>query len=238
MMFFPLQSLQLMGQFKIDKLQLEFTQRSLVSGKSITIKGKVYYKSQGGNLVTRYEYPVERIVMTNANGEYKDYDVKTNTVTLAQGANLSSRGSLFHHFITGKINDMGLGSMGFRLTDTKLEGKRSISTWVPAETDNGVSKIVLVHENYLPIYMGIYEGKSTPSQKIYYSAYQNVGSIKMPFTITEIELFSTGDSIIERKQYSNPVYNEKVADEWLNYRIPADAKLNTNTSNNINLYKH
>jgi outer membrane lipoprotein-sorting protein len=61
-----------------------------------------------------------------------------------------------------------------------------------------------------------------------------VGSVKMPFTITEFEYLSPTDSIITKRTYSNLKTNAQVDDKYLNFKVPTDAKVirPTEQSNN------
>jgi outer membrane lipoprotein-sorting protein len=212
----------------VEKLSLEMTAKTLYKGKSITVNGELYYKVQGGVMVTHIVYPMEQIIFANATGEYKSYDVNSNTVTLMQGIDFSSKNSFIYNFLSGNINDMGLSSIGYKLKDTKVDGKIVVSTWMaPTDRAMDIQKAEIAHENYLPIFMGFYDAKGNCVQKIYYTNYQNVAHLKMPFTITEIEYLAPGDSTITRRKYSNLKINEQVDNTWFNYQIPSNAKINS-----------
>jgi outer membrane lipoprotein-sorting protein len=174
-------------------------------------------------------------VITNGNGEYKEYDFKNNTVTLLQGIDLSSKNSLFYSFLSGSIGDMGLKSLGYKLINTKVEQKMVITTWVP-EGENSVKtkKAEIVHENYLPIYLAFYDINDKPMHKSFYSNFQQVGSVKMPFTITEFEYLSPTDSVITKRIYSNLKTNAQVDDNYLNYKVPANAQIIRPAEQNLN----
>jgi outer membrane lipoprotein-sorting protein len=47
----------------------------------------------------------------------------------------------------------------------------------------------------------------------------------MPFTITEFEYLSSTDSIITKRTYSNLKTNMQVDEKFLNFKIPANAKV-------------
>jgi hypothetical protein len=49
----------------------------------------------------------------------------------------------------------------------------------------------------------------------------------MPFTITEFDYFGEKDSLITRRTYTNLLLNAAVEDTYLNYKIPASAKVIT-----------
>jgi outer membrane lipoprotein-sorting protein len=213
-------------QQKIDKISLDLISRALHNGKSVSVKSEVYYKSIGATMVTHFTSPKEKVVITNGNGEYKDYDFSNNTVTLMQGIDYSSKNSLFYNFLAGSTGDMGLKASGFRLSDTKIEKKMVITTWVPVgENSAKIQKAEIVHENYLPIYVAFYGPNNQPLQKSFYSNYQQVGSVKMPFTITEFEYMSPTDSIITKRVYSNLKINTQVDEKFLDFKIPSSAKV-------------
>jgi outer membrane lipoprotein-sorting protein len=222
-------------QQKLDKISLDLISKTLYQGKSVSLKSEVYYKSVGATMVTHFTSPKEKIVITNGNGEYKEYDFKNNTVTLLQGIDLSSKNSLFYSFLSGSIGDMGLKSLGYKLANTKVEQKMVITTWVP-EGENSVKtkKAEIVHENYLPIYLAFYDINDKPMHKSFYSNFQQVGSVKMPFTITEFEYLSPTDSVITKRIYSNLKTNALVDDNYLNYKVPANAKVIRPAEQNLN----
>jgi outer membrane lipoprotein-sorting protein len=222
-------------QQKLDKISLDLISKTLYQGKSVSLKSEVYYKSVGATMVTHFTSPKEKIVITNGNGEYKEYDFKNNTVTLMQGIDLSSKNSLFYSFLSGSTSDMGLKSLGYKLINTKVEQKMVITTWVP-EGENSVKtkKAEIVHENYLPIYLAFYDMNDKPMHKSFYSNFQQVGSIKMPFTITEFEYLSTTDSIITKRTYSNLKTNAQVNENYLNYKVPANAQVIRPNEQNLN----
>jgi outer membrane lipoprotein-sorting protein len=222
-------------QQKLDKISLDLISKTLYQGKSVSLKSEVFYKSVGATMVTHFTSPKEKIVITNGNGEYKEYDFKNNTVTLLQGIDLSSKNSLFYSFLSGSIGDMGLKSLGYKLINTKVEQKMVITTWVP-EGENSVKtkKAEIVHENYLPIYLAFYDINDKPMHKSFYSNFQQVGSVKMPFTITEFEYLSPTDSVITKRIYSNLKTNAQVDDNYLNYKVPANAQIIRPAEQNLN----
>jgi outer membrane lipoprotein-sorting protein len=223
------------AQMKIDKLKLEMVAKTLHNKKSIIIKSDVYYRVNGGLMVTKSNYPSEQITITNSNGEFKHYDFKTNTATVTQGLDLSSENSIFYNFLSGNINDMGLAKLGFKLKSTKPTteaGKKMIVTnWIN-EDNPEVGKVELVHENSLPIFICFYDKNNKPLQKSFYSNYQYIGNLKMPLTITEFEYIGRNDSVVSKKTYSNPKLNSEVADTYFSFKIPSNAKFISPPSKN------
>jgi hypothetical protein len=212
----------------IELLSLDMTTRTLYQGKSVTGTATLYYRAQGNQLVTKMHTPFEYVVFTNSLGEYKSYDLKANTVTLAEGEDLSSKKSFIYQFLNGQTNDLGLRDLGFRMVNTRFEDKIMINEWhAPSDKQVDTKKIEIAFENYLPIYAGFFDAEDNITQKTYYTNYQNVLYSKVPFTITEINYMGEGDSSIVRKTYSNLKINGDVSDYWLNYTIPENAEIIT-----------
>lgn len=210
----------------IHKISVEMVARSVHKGKSVTAKAEVFYQTTGGLMVTHFTSPFEQVVITNSKGEYKNYDVQNNTLMQSQGLDYSSKNSFFYCFLSGKTQDMGLAAYGYSLRDTRVENEMVITTWnPPAGTSVNLSKVEIVHENLLPVFMGFYNTEGRPAQKIFYSNYQNVQDIRMPMNITEFQYLADNDSIVSRRSYSNIQINESVANTYLNFKIPANARL-------------
>ena len=198
----------------------------LNKGKYVAVAGQVFYKKSGGVMITKFTKPSETITITNANGEMKIYDAKANTVMQMQGLDFSSENSFFYYFLCGKTQDMGLKSTGFKLKSTKVEDGMIVTNWVPEKNEESeLSKIEMVHEKYKPIYMALYNIKSKVIKKTYYTNYQKIQDISFPLNITEFDFHTKGDSTITRRLYSGVKTNDEVDEKYLNYKIPANAKV-------------
>jgi len=215
-------------QGNVQKLSLDFTTKTLFEGKSVTGTGVLYYSTSGGKMVTQMKTPLKQLIVTNSTGEYKSYDFENNQVTLMQGAELSSKNSFVYSFLSGKIKDMGISELGFKLSDTRFEDGLVISVYsAPTNRSSFAHKIEIAHENYLPIYVGLIDNEGMTFKKTYYTNYQDVSYIKMPFTVTEIDYLSEVDSTITRRSYGNLKTNQTVSNEWFDFVIPTDAEVLT-----------
>lgn len=216
----------------IQKISMKMVARSLHKGKSVTANADVYYQTSGGQMVTHFTFPFEQVVITNSKGEYKNYDVKNNTIEQSQGLDYSSKNSFFYCFLTGKTYDMGLASFGYLLKDTKFEQEMVITTWhPPADSDIPLDRVEIVHENSLPVYMAFIDKNGKPSTKVYYSGYHDLQTIRLPLNITEFQYLPDGDSIISKRIYSDIKINEQVNNSYLDFKIPANAKLKKASGN-------
>lgn len=217
----------------VHRLSLDMVVKSLYQGKSITVTGTVYYRVQGGQLVTHLVTPIMQITMANAVGEFKTFDPKQNQVMLMQGAEFSSQNSFIYSFLSGKTNDLGLGEFGFKMTGSRREGNLNINTYRALPEKQTIAPVAeIAFENYLPIYLGFKSENLEPQHETYYTNYQQVGHMRLPFTVTEVEHFDDGDSSIVRRTYSNLKLNEAVPLEWLDFKIPSSAKITTMPAGN------
>lgn len=170
--------------------------------------------------------PLNRVVISTANGEMKNYDPTANSVIFSHGSEFSSKNSFIYSFLNGNITDMGLASDGYKIIDTRNEDGTIVNTWAaPTNRNVEADKVEIAFDNYLPIYMGFMNAGDEIFHKTYYTNYQNLSYIRMPFTITEITYISEADSSIVQRRYDNVKLNSAVDDTWLNFRIPEDAKV-------------
>ena len=200
--------------------------KSLHKGKLIVTEAEVFYKAQGGLIVTHFTKPFENITISNSRGEMKVYDPKGNTIIQMQSPNFSSQNSIFYAFFNNLTQDMGLKKMGYNLSKTDVEGKYLVTTWLLGTTGQSeIKKAELVLDKYSPIHMAFFDAKNVIKQKIYYGNYQQVEEFRLPLKITEINFNSKTDSTIDRKIYTDIKTNDQVSDTYLNYQIPANAKV-------------
>lgn len=213
-------------QSSLQKLSFNVTIRTLFNGKSVTAEGSVYYAPTSGLMVTKMHSPMNQVVILTSDGQMKNYDPSSNKVIFSQGSEFSSKNSFIYSFLSGNTTDMGLSSDGYNIIDTKNDDGTIVSTW-SAPTDRNVEadKVEIAFKEYLPIYMGFMNAGGEIIQKTYYSNYQNLSYIRMPFTITEITYFSENDSSIIQRKYDNVKLNSGVDNTWLNFTIPEDAEV-------------
>lgn len=212
---------------RVEKLKLSMLSQTLSEGKVITFKADLYYRVSNSLLVTHFTYPREIITITNAQGEFKNYNVKDNTVMQSLGKDFSSKQSFIYNFFSGSYSDMGLREAGFTMTDSKVDDGLIVSNWkAPVVHANiGKTSIELVHENRLPIYLGVIVNDTLRS-KTFYTNYTTVNNTQVPLNITEIQYTNKGrDSIITRKKYKDLRINGAVEDTYFNFKIPSTAKL-------------
>lgn len=211
---------------KTEAISLSFTSKILEKKKYVTVEGEVYFKKLGGVLTTHLTKPFENVTIINANGDMKNYDVLDNTLIQSSSALTSSESSYFWYFLNGNYNDLGFPKIGYVIKDTKVEEGVFITNWVPKPGMNTpIQKIELVHEKSLPIYIEFVGVKNKALGKIFFSSYQKVGTVNIPLKITEIAYKEKNDSTVTIKTYSNPKINSEVNATYLDFKIPANAKV-------------
>lgn len=211
---------------KTEAISLSFTSKLLENKKYIVVEGEVYFKKKGGILTTHLTKPFENITTVNASGDMNIYDVKENTLMRSSSAQNSSESSYFWHFMNGNYNDLGLAKNGYVIKTTKEEDGLLVTTWVPKMGfSTPISSIEMVHEKSLPVYMGFMGPKNKALGKIFFSSYKKIGDVPIPLKITEISYKQKGDSAVTAKTYSDPKTNEAVSAVYLDYKIPANAKV-------------
>jgi hypothetical protein len=213
------------GQEKVNLISSHLESRTLKGKEYITVKGTVLYDAISGKLITHFDKPLEQITITNNNGEYIQYFYSNNSVSQRMNPELSSKKSIFYYFLNGKQKDLDLKENGYKLSNSKIENGMNITTWVPSNSVNvASSKIELVHEHNVPIFMGIYNKKNKLSLKVFYDDYVLVNGVKWPQQITEIEFESPKDSIITTRKYTNFKVNKQADARYQNFKVPSNAK--------------
>ena len=223
---FSLVFLGFTGGEPVKQISLEYNSRILEKGKYITVAGEVYFRKSTGLMTTRLTRPFEMVTIVNSQGEVKIHDPSANTLVQNRSAMNSSEGSYLWHFLNGSYNDLGLAKTGYVIKTSKPEDGLMVTTWVPKQGfSSPIGKIELVHEKSLPVYIGYMDHQGKMLGKMYFSAFTTSGDVVFPSKITEIMYRSLRDSVITTKSYSEPRINNEVDLKYLDYKIPANAKI-------------
>jgi hypothetical protein len=209
-----------------DRTSVHLESQRLYKGTVVTINADIYFRSDQGIMVIHYAKPKNYIFMTNLKGEAKIYYPDKNEVILQQSQLFSSENDVLYSFFKYQSADLGLKEAGFNLSNSEVDKSQIITTWIPSSLSVGqVSKIVLVHENYMPIYVAYYNLKGKPFKKAYYSNYFTSTNTPFPTRIVEIDYLPSGDSIISRKVYSNVKVNQEANSSYFDFTVPSNAKV-------------
>jgi hypothetical protein len=209
-----------------SKISLKMEAKMLNKGKAMTINAEIYYQFDQGKMLTRYLQPLDYMFFTNNKGEAKVYYPATNEVMTRQSAEFDSEKGLLYFFLSNKLSDLGLGEMGFKITDTRFEDGLVVSTYFPPnELLNYYSKVQLVHESYKPIYIAWYGPKEKLIKKIYYYEYTSYADFALPLKVVEIGYAGNGDSTITKMTYSQVKTGASANSSFFNFKIPVNAKV-------------
>lgn len=209
----------------IEKMSASMLSKQVQSGKSVTIKGEIYY-SHDGNLVTNFTFPKPYTVVSNRLGEVKIYDPVNNTVMQYQNFLFSTQSSQFYYFLSGKISDMGLSDLGFVQEKTYPEKSLLVSMWRLKKPDKKamIQKVKLVYQGQKPVYMHYEDGAGKVLRKVFYYNYTQIESNSFPYTTTEI-VYGEGDSTVTKTTFSDFRYNQQATSQYFNFKIPSNAKI-------------
>src|SRR5882757_4874389 len=209
----------------IEKLSVDMTIRQVQQGKSVTLKGSLFYQ-QNGNMVTHFIYPREYMIVANKLGETRLYDPVKNTVIQYQNFLFSTQSSQFYYFFSGKISDMGLTRIGYVQDKTYNEGSLLVTEWKLKTPDKkaSIQRIKIVYDVQRPVYMHYQEAEGRVFRKVFYYNYQMLDAYFFPATTTEI-LYDKGDSVVSKTNYTDFRLNERATDDYFIYTIPPNAKI-------------
>jgi hypothetical protein len=212
------------GPATIERISANMVSRQVQAGKSVSLKGEIYYQ-RDGNMVTHFVYPKEYMIVANKFGETKIYDPEKNTVIQYQNFLFSTQSSQFYYFFTGRIADMGLGHAGFVQDKTYNEGHLLVTEWklkMPNKK-NGVQRVKVVYEGQLPVYMHYEDINRAVFRKVFYYNYQQLDVYSFPSTTTEI-LYEKGDSVVSKTNYTDFKLNAEATGAYFNFKVPPNAK--------------
>ena len=196
--------------------------KTLYGGKVTTVTSKVFCTSTG-QMVQVFQSPSPYYTITNPNGEFKLYVPSTNEVYSERKEDFSDRDDLLYLFLSGRSDDMGLGLYGYKLSSTSKEGGGLLKrTYLPMSTGKGASKVELVLENYLPIYLAYYDSSGTVVSRTYLSSYTRFSNLMLPLRVTSVQYMTRKDSSLVRTVYSNVRLDGN--DPMFDFKVPADAK--------------
>ena len=209
----------------IERISADMIIRQVQQGKSVTLRGSLYYQ-RNGNLVTHFVYPKEYMIVANKLGETKLYDPMKNTVVTYQNFLFSTQSSQFYYFFSGKISDMGLTRIGYVQDKTYNETGLLVTEWKLKTPDKKatIQRIKIVYDGQRPVYMHYEEAGGRVFRKVFYYNYQMLDTYYFPATTTEI-LYDRGDSVVSKTNYTDFKLNENTAAAWFNYAIPRNAKI-------------
>ena len=206
--------------------------KTVMDGKVTTQKSQVFCTATGDRTQV-FEGNPSYYAITNLQGEFNAYFPASNEVFTDRKDDYSSKDDVFYLFLSGKSDDMGLSSFGYRLSGSVMEDGLLKRTYVPEKSGaaKGVSKVEIVLENYLPIYIGYYNEKGVLASKTYLSSYARYKGVMLPCRTTSIAYTAKKDSTVTRTLYSNirvdgiePMFRFRIPDNARTIKAPKTQK--------------
>lgn len=212
--------------FSPDRIVLRLESSQLQDGKVATVEARLFYEAYEGKLITKFEKPAGQVMITNRHGELTIYDEEENSVYRTQSVEYSSENNLVYYFLSGRIQDLGLREMGFTNSRTDFEDGLMITRWIPPSSLTHLfSHIELVHDDYMPVYVGYFDAGGTLVKKVYYDEYEIFSDLILPRSITEFNYLASGDSIVSRVRLSEIMINREAESPWFDFKVPDDARI-------------
>ena len=200
------------------KVSADVQIKSVAGGKVATVTKSVYCTGNG-RLVTYFRSPRAYYMVTNTKGEMQAYYPASNEVMTKTDPDLSSSTDLLWLFLSGRIDDLGLGAYGYKqASSTREDGliKKKITAADPSRP-----AVEIVYEDYLPIYCAYTDAGGKLLSKKYLSDYKRFGRLTMPMRMTDINYGEGKDSSVVRTLYSSVKVD--VDDPAFSFQVPADA---------------
>jgi outer membrane lipoprotein-sorting protein len=211
-------------QSGVSKVSMTMVSRKAQKGQLITLRSEIFYRNDG-RMVTRFTHPYEMITVNNAKGDLMVYNPKLNSVAKEYNYIYSSETSALYYFLKDNSNELGLRSLGFKLSKSSFENGYMITIWdAPFEYTKSFKNVELVYKDNKPVFMKFNDMKSNPVKKTYFYNYRKVAGANFPTTITNVYYNAPGDSVVEKVTYDNILFNENTSSPYFDYTIPADAK--------------
>lgn len=206
------------------KISMSMLNRKVQNGKLITLKSELFYRNDG-RMVTHFTFPYEIVSINNAKGDLLVYNPKLNSVAKEYNYIYSSETSALYYFLKDNTNELGLRSLGFKLSKSSFENGHMVTLWdAPFEYTKAFKNVELVYKDGSPVFMKFIDMKGSPIKKTYFYNYKRIAGANFPTTITQIYYNAPGDSIVEKISYDNILVNEACTSPYFDYKIPTDAQ--------------
>lgn len=212
-------------QNTLEKISMDMDTRKAEAGKLTQLKASIYFH-QNGRMITRFNAPLDIVVINNSKGDLNIYNPKENTVAQKFNYTYSTENSSIYYFLKGNANDLGLKALGFKLNSSKIDKEYLVTNWLPSvEYMKYFSTVELVFKQNAPIYIKFIGTNAKVVKKSYYYNYKKIYNLNFPETITNIYFNDKGDSSIEKVSYSNLKLNTEANNSYFDFIIPSNAKL-------------
>jgi hypothetical protein len=196
----------------------------LENKKKITNDVDLYFDNSKLILTKYYHSSPNFVMVVNSLGEIKNYYPGTNEVDYKQVSELSSKRNLIYYFANNLTEELGLAADGFSLSSSAYENQYYVTYWKAPSILKGIESVKMVYDNGLPIYSEYLANKKKAIKKTYYTNYKDFRQFRLPLKIIEINYLPSGDSVINRTQFSNIKITSSADNQYFNFKIPENAR--------------
>jgi hypothetical protein len=133
--------------------------------------------------------------------------------------------SFFETFLNVTKEDFGVCSRGYSLLSHEIKKDTLITYWKPPKGLSeriGDLKLVFVANRIVSSELKKITGE--PLLKTSYSDHFNYGEYYFPLGISSM-LFSDTDTLFEKISYRNPIFNDSLPEDVINFEIPEGIKI-------------
>ena len=209
-----------LGTAAQKRVQADVEEKTLKDGKVTTVTKRVFSEGNG-RLVTVFFKPLSYYSVTNTKGEAKIYIPSTHEVVSMADPSMSSSLELINIFHTGRQNDLGLLSQGYKLVSSSYDQEGYLKRIYTTSRQDAAPEVELVLKDYLPVYLEYRSGGKVMG-RTYLSDYDRNASFVLPGRVTEITYFpQKKDSVVTRILYT--AISTDGQDPTFDFQVPADA---------------
>lgn len=204
----------------LEKVQATIETRYWQQGTSMRMEANLYYHTDG-RMLTHITEPIEQFIRTNHLGEATIYQPESGRIDSDQQDIYSTQTNHFFIFFQDRTEDMGMDDMGYSRGETEFEDDIRKTIWYAPDYLSGqIDYAKLVHQEFRPIYMAIYDLDGEITQKTYFHNYIDVLEYEFPQSITVIEFDSPADSTVNQTRFFDIRTNQDTDSEMFDFEFP------------------
>jgi len=212
-------------QAGFQKVQMKMQTRTAASGYTTNMNATLFFSTEG-KMVTLMEEPYKTIAINNLSGELTLYNFEQNSVFKESNPAYSLQSNNLYYFLQNKKQDLGLTESGFKLIKTSFEDGLKVTRWAsPMQISKQIKEVELVHNKANPVFIAYIAPNGQYIKKTYFYQFSDLMGVEFPSAITEITYIKEKDSVITKTSYSDFQFNETVQSEYLDFKIPSNAKI-------------
>ncbi len=203
----------------IDTFEADLVRQTSTGRKEETLRGRVYYSVSSGRLLIKVVAPVHQWVLVQGKEMYLYYpEVKQafRVLTRAEAAM-----PFFRVIWNCFTEDFDFAKQGYKLARYDRKGSTLVSTWTPPGTlSRFLGEATLEYDGKKLLRVEHLTARRNLLSRVQFSQHVPVSGYLFPLEVS-ITYGSPSGTSTERVSYTNPRFNQPLAPEAANFRIPA-----------------